>query len=333
MFTFTSIVRAALLVGSLLPTVRSATIEVAVGANGLKYDPEFVVAAPGDLVRFTFRSKNHTVSQSTFEAPCVRAPGGFDTGFIPVDPALTDGFPTAELPISSTDPIWVFCNQGTHCSAGGMVFAINPGDQFANFKANAVSAAPPAGSASSAAPSATPSAPASPSASSAPAAPSGTGTTHTVRVGEAGGLTFSPTNVKAAVGDRILFTFASKNHSLTQSSLNSPCSSNGGFDSGFQFVDPGLTSNFPQYEITINSTEAIWAYCAQGQHCANGMVFSVNAADTGDRSFQAFQDRAKATAQGGNGGYGSPNNDGSAASISISFIGGAAALLASALLL
>ncbi|KAJ3518688.1 hypothetical protein NMY22_g13552 [Coprinellus aureogranulatus] len=57
------------------------------------------------------------------------------------------------------------------------------------------------------------------------------------------------------------------------------------------------------------STKPIWAYCPQGNHCGQGMVFSVNAVEGGDKSFQAFQDLAKqingtAGANGGSGGYG-----------------------------
>ena len=100
MFSST-IVRAALLVGSLLPAVRAEVFDVVVGGpNGLKFEPEFVNAAAGDMVRFIFRAKNHTATQSTFASPCSPAPGGFDTGFIEVDPALTEGFPMAELPIT-----------------------------------------------------------------------------------------------------------------------------------------------------------------------------------------------------------------------------------------
>jgi len=334
MFLSTNIVRAALLVGSLLPAARSATFDVVVGGpNGLKYEPEFVNAAPGDMVRFIFQAKNHTATQSTFATPCAPAEGGFDTGFIEVDSELTEGFPVAELPITDTNPIWVYCKQGTHCSAGGMVFAVNPGDQFATFKANAVAGAPPAGSASSAAPSAsaTVSVPATPSSSSAASAPSpstSAATTHTVLVG-ASGLTFEPSSLKANVGDKVIFEFRSKNHTVTQSSFASPCAP-AGFDSGYQPVAAG-SLNFPKYEITINNTQPVWMYCAQGQHCQSGMVFAVNPADSGERTFAAFQDLAKASSQGGNGGYGS-TDAGSASSIRASFVGGALALIASALL-
>jgi hypothetical protein len=34
----------------------------------------------GDIVSFTFNPKNHTVTQSSFAAPCTPVFGGFDTG-------------------------------------------------------------------------------------------------------------------------------------------------------------------------------------------------------------------------------------------------------------
>jgi hypothetical protein len=76
----------------------------------------------------------------------------------------------------------------------------------------------------------------------------------------------------------------------------------------------------------------VWAYCAQGAHCTAGMVFAINAPDSGERTFSAFEALAKGS-QGGTGGYGSPTDPGSAASIRTSFISLALALVASAALL
>ncbi|KAL4255742.1 hypothetical protein AB1N83_011229 [Pleurotus pulmonarius] len=67
---------------ALLPAAAyAATFDVVVGGPGiLKYNPEFVTAAPGDVVRFIFKQKNHTATQSTFANPCQPASGGFDSG-------------------------------------------------------------------------------------------------------------------------------------------------------------------------------------------------------------------------------------------------------------
>jgi plastocyanin len=40
-----------------------------------------------------------------------------------------------------------------------------------------------------------------------------------------------------------------------------------------------VTSNFPAAELTVSRTSPIWAYCRQGNHCRQGMVFAVNPGD------------------------------------------------------
>lgn len=292
----------ALLALSALPAARAATFEVVVGgSNGLKYNPEFVTAQPGDIVRFVFQQKNHTVTQSTFAAPCVKAPGGFDSEFVPVAEGQTE-FPVAEFAVTSTDPVWIYCKQGTHCSAGGMVFAINPGERFATFKAAATGAAPASTSSS-----------ASSTATGTTATTTGTSTAPTstatkdikVVVGGPGALTFNPSNVQANVGDNIIFEFHQKNHAVIKSTFEAPCVPiSNGFDSGFFPVGDDATT-FPTWSVRVNDTKPVWAYCPQGNHCGQGMVFSVNAVEGGDKSFQDFQDLAKqinGTASGSTGG-------------------------------
>lgn len=64
------------------PPAAAATHQVTVGGNaGLIYQPSEIKAAVGDMVVFTFLSANHTVTQSTFEQPCVAMSGGMDSGF------------------------------------------------------------------------------------------------------------------------------------------------------------------------------------------------------------------------------------------------------------
>lgn len=63
----------------------------------------------------------------------------------------------------------------------------------------------------------------------------------------------------ATVGDQIVFHFKQKNHTVTQSSLQAPCSAKeGGFNSGFQPVPANQTDMFPTYTITVNDTQPIW---------------------------------------------------------------------------
>lgn len=125
-------------------------------------------------------------------------------------------------------------------------------------------------------------------------------TTHTVTVGANGLLTYDPPTIAAAVGDTVLFTFVSKNHTATQSAFDSPCSkligadgvTPSGFDSGFQpaaNVTPSPTSSF-----VVDTTKPLWFYCRQTGHCAKGMVFAVNPPATGN-TFDAFKAKAIAS--------------------------------------
>lgn len=57
---------------------------------------------------------------------------------VPVAANNTDGpFQAAQYTVTNEDPVWIFCRQANHCQQG-MVFAVNPGDQFDTFKANAL---------------------------------------------------------------------------------------------------------------------------------------------------------------------------------------------------
>ena len=119
-----------------------------------------------------------------------------------------------------------------------MVFAINPGNQFAAFQANANSTTPPSSvTTSSVVPTAT-----TPATVSTPS--SSTSQDHRIIVGGTDILTFQPANITAQPGDTITFEFHQKNHTATQSSFAAPCqklsstSTSGqvGFDSGLYVV-------------------------------------------------------------------------------------------------
>jgi len=259
----------------------AATFDVTVGGPGvLKFNPSSVNASVGDVVRFTFQQKNHTVTQSTLDSPCSPLAGGFDSGFMPVPDTQTSNFPTAELTVQKTTPIWAYCRQATHCRSAGMVFAINPGNDLAAFQAAATSGtAASASSTSAPAPTATP-------------VPSSTD--HIIIVGGTGVIAFNPSNITAQVGDTITFQFQQKNHTVTASSFAAPCrdlfstSGQAGFDSGFMPVADGATT-FPTYTVQVNDTKPIWAFCRQANHCGQGMVFSANAVESGPKNFAAFQ--------------------------------------------
>jgi plastocyanin len=222
----------------------------------------------------------------------------------------------------------------SHCGQG-MVFAYNCGPDgsptsFTNFKkaALAVGASLQAGAGSSAAASSTWTAaygtytvppPPTPSDvtqtitlesstwvtsySSYPNSPAPTpaalaGTVHKVYVGGPGKLVYDPPHISAQPRDIVMFEFRQKNHTVTQSSFDDPCrmlKGGGGFDSGFQPVADNAAT-FPTWNITVNDTAPIWAYCRQKtpvSHCGSGMVFAINSDESGDRNFTAFQSLAK----------------------------------------
>jgi plastocyanin len=187
---------------------------------------------------------------------------------VPVADDDNGPFPAAEFNVTDTNPVWVYCRQANHCQQG-MVFAINPGNDFPAFKATAMgqgTSAPssslppslPTSTALSVAPSVvqtvtstavtfqSPSPTASSLSDPTSVASSGTPQTtvtaaeHLIVVGGPNTLTFSPSNITAQVGDTIVFQFKQKNHTVTQSTFAEPCisltktSTSGqvGFDSG-----------------------------------------------------------------------------------------------------
>lgn len=295
---------------------QAVQFNVTVGGGPLRYDPQFVNANPGDTVIFTFKQSNHTASQSTLAQPCVKASNGFDSGFMPVSSSNTNGpFPAAQYTVQDMNPVWVYCKQGNHCQQG-MVFAINPGTQFAAFQAAAMGNTT-VSSSSSASVTATATTPTGVITATATitgggqtvtttygsfpgsAAPtSGTSTDHKVVVGGST-LTYTPSNITAQIGDTVTFQFMQKNHTATQSTFADPCrsltltSTSGqvGFDSGFMAVASNATT-FPTYTIQINNTAPIWVYCKQSGHCGQGMVFSVNAVESGANNYAAFKAQA-----------------------------------------
>jgi len=113
-----------------------------------------------------------------------------------------------------------------------------------------------------------------------------------VTVGGPGGVKFTPEFVTAQAGDVVVFTFQQKNHTVTQSTFDSPCQrSANGFDTGFIPVTADNTAGpFPSAQLLVKSGDPVWAYCRQAGHCQQGMVFAVNPGD----KFPAFKAAAMA---------------------------------------
>lgn len=111
---------------------------VFVGASGaLRFRPQHVDAAVGDLITFEFLALNHSIKQSSFDSPCA-SDGGFDTEFWQYNPS-NDSRHTVDMLVTTTTPQWFYCQQTIpwpHCTAG-MVFAVNPGAHWEEFLARA----------------------------------------------------------------------------------------------------------------------------------------------------------------------------------------------------
>ncbi|PVH93934.1 hypothetical protein DM02DRAFT_500847, partial [Periconia macrospinosa] len=97
---------------------------VVVGGPQDTFVPNTLNAAVGDIIQFQFSNGNHTVTQSTLEAPCTALAGGVHSGHIPFVDGQTE-VGTFNMPVTSTDPLFLFCATGPHCQEG-QVMIINP---------------------------------------------------------------------------------------------------------------------------------------------------------------------------------------------------------------
>jgi plastocyanin len=150
----------------------------------------------------------------------------------------------------------------------------------------------------------------------APSSPMGM--THEITVGGAA-LTFSPPTISATAGDIVVFTFMTKNHTVTQSTFAEPCTKMAnGMDSGFMPNVNNTVNPPPQFMVQVMDTKPMCKlfslshpparqpanllsgfYCRQktpASHCGKGMVFSIN--PTADKSADAFKAAAMMQAGG-----------------------------------
>ncbi|RDL38047.1 uncharacterized protein BP5553_05480 [Venustampulla echinocandica] len=119
----------------------------------------------------------------------------------------------------------------------------------------------------------------------------GAAATHTVVVGGSAGLQFTPNTLSAAVGDMVVFTFMSANHTATQSAFDTPCDPlAGGMDSGFMPNANNSVVPPPQMAMQVSVATPLWFYCRQAKHCGKGMTFSIN--PSANKTQAAFQQLA-----------------------------------------
>ncbi|KAI0293215.1 hypothetical protein BC826DRAFT_1105136 [Russula brevipes] len=103
----------------------------------------------------------------------------------------------------------------------------------------------------------------------------------------AGALVFEPPYISAAKGDTVEFTFASNNHTATESeSIYDPCTPS------MPTCPKGASGDYlPVWNLTLTSDDPVWMHCRQAantpaSHCGQGMVFAINP-EYG--SFETFQ--------------------------------------------
>lgn len=129
---------------------------------------------------------------------------------------------------------------------------VNPGNNAATTNVNTPSVAAPTAAASAA-----------PAASQVAAAPAAA-VTHQVTVGGTAGLVYEPAEIQAAVGDMVVFTFMSTNHTVTQSSFTEPCvAMAGGMDSGFQANPNNSISPPPQVAMQVQVATPLCKFSPQ----------------------------------------------------------------------
>lgn len=131
LFSKAAIFTAATTLAGLVSAQKVHVVNVGSKDGSLKFYPEQLEAAVGELVQFQFYPKNHSIARSNFANPCVpldpataNGTSGFFSGFMPVQ--STDKYmPTFTITVTDTSPIWYYCASYTHCEAG-MSGVINP---------------------------------------------------------------------------------------------------------------------------------------------------------------------------------------------------------------
>jgi hypothetical protein len=121
----------------------------------------------------------------------------------------------------------------------------------------------------------------------------------TVVVGGGTALRYNPPVLHVAQGSRVHLDFLGKNHTLTESTFDKPCTKLQGtdIDTDFNNFNPNDIPNLHPFDFTFASDKPRFFYCKQANgtpqsHCGKGMVFAVNVKK---EVFDEFVKRAEAT--------------------------------------
>ena len=101
------------------------------------------------------------------------------------------------------------------------------------------------------------------------------GATITVAVGK-GGLKFTPAEITAKQGDRIIFEFYPGGHSVAESTFDKPCEALMGSSSFYSGIFPGANPPKDSFTIEIKDNGPIWFFCPTTGHCEAGMSGVIN---------------------------------------------------------
>jgi plastocyanin len=117
----------------------------------------------------------------------------------------------------------------------------------------------------------------------------------------AGGLTFTPNNITAAIGDKVVFAWAptTGNHTVTQSTVGDLCKRKEPLTASFASGIHAGAQNFT-FTVTVNDTAPIWFFCAVPNHCVKGMYGVINSPPGG--AFNVPSGGGAATPSGSAGG-------------------------------
>lgn len=90
-----------------------------------------------------------------------------------------------------------------------------------------------------------------------------------VTVGGTAGLIYSPDTIEANIGDMVIFTFESNNHTATQSAFTTPCEKlTGGMDSGFMPNINNTVNPAPQMAMQVTVSTPLCKFFLPRLRCA-----------------------------------------------------------------
>ncbi|PHH76481.1 hypothetical protein CDD80_1521 [Ophiocordyceps camponoti-rufipedis] len=108
------------------PRAQQTVTMTAGGQAGKAFTPSSVNVRVGDLVVMEFLNESHSFTQASFDKPCEKLEGGFDTELMPNPNNSVVPPPRVAMQVLTEKPVWIFCKAPNHCSKFGMTASWNP---------------------------------------------------------------------------------------------------------------------------------------------------------------------------------------------------------------